>query len=92
MNTGVGSLGRWALVLLLMGTLSSCSTPPSRALVEAVLTGDEQRIARVAAEEALRTQLPPELQNLPELVQALETCSVPCGLRRNPRWRPSIAM
>ena len=73
MNTGVGSLGRWALVLLLMGTLSSCSTPPSRALVEAVLTGDEQRIARVAAEEALRTQLPPELQNLPELVQALET-------------------
>ena len=72
MKTGVGSFGRWAFVLLLSGTLSSCTTPPSRALVEAVLTGDEQRIARVAAEEALRTQLPPELQNLPELVQGLE--------------------
>jgi len=73
MKTGVGSFGRWPLVLLCMSALSSCATPPSRALVEAVLTGDEQRIARVAAEEALRTQLPPELQNLPEIVQALET-------------------
>ena len=73
MKTGVGTLGRWPLVLLLLAALSSCATPPSPALVEAVLAGDEQRIARVAAEEALRTQLPPELQNLPELVQALET-------------------
>ena len=73
MKTGVGTLGCWPLVLLLLAALSSCATPPSPALVEAVLAGDEQRIARVAAEEALRTQLPPELQNLPELVQALET-------------------
>jgi len=73
MKTGVGTLGRWPLVLLLLAALSSCATPPSPALVEAVLAGDEQRIARVAAEEALRTQLPPELQNLPDLVQALET-------------------
>ena len=73
MKTGVGTLGGWPLVLLLLAALSSCATPPSPALVEAVLAGDEQRIARVAAEEALRTQLPPELQNLPELVQALET-------------------
>lgn len=73
MKTGVGTLGRWPLVLLFLAALSSCATPPSPALVEAVLAGDEQRIARVAAEEALRTQLPRELQNLPELVQALET-------------------
>jgi len=73
MKTGVGTLGRWPLVLLLLAALSSCATPPSPALVEAVLAGDEQRIARTAAEEALRTQLPPELQNLPDLVQALET-------------------
>jgi membrane-bound lytic murein transglycosylase C len=72
MKTGVGSFGRWPLLLLLGGTLSSCATPPSPGLVEAVLAGDEQRIVRVAAKEALRTQLPPELQNLPELVQALE--------------------
>jgi membrane-bound lytic murein transglycosylase C len=75
MKTGASrapALGRGALLLLLGSTLSSCTTPPSRALVEAVLTGDEQRIARVAAEEALRTQLPPDLQNLPELIQALE--------------------
>jgi len=77
MKTGARSFGRWPLMLLWMGALSSCATLPSRALVEAVLTGDEQRIARVAAEEALRTQLPPEL---------------PCGLRRSPRWRLSIAM
>jgi membrane-bound lytic murein transglycosylase C len=73
MKTGVGTLGRWPLVLLLLTALSSCATPPSPALVEAALSGDEERIARIAAEEALRTQLPPELQNLPELVQALET-------------------
>ena len=73
MKTGVGTLGRLPLVLLLLAALSSCATPPSPALVEAVLAGDEQRIARVAAEEALRTQLPPELQNLPDLVQALKT-------------------
>jgi len=73
MKTGARSFGRWPLMLLWMGALSSCATLPSRALVEAVLTGDEQRIARVAAEEALRTQLPPELRNLPELVQSLES-------------------
>ena len=73
MKTGVGTFGRWPLVLLSLGALTSCATPPSPAFVEAVLTGDEQRIVRVAAEEALRTELPPELQNLPELVQALET-------------------
>jgi membrane-bound lytic murein transglycosylase C len=73
MKTGVGTLGRLPLVLLLLAALSSCATPPSPALVEAVLAGDEQRIARVAAEEALRTQLPRELQNLPDLVQALKT-------------------
>ena len=72
MKTGVESVGRWPLVLLLGGALSSCASPPSPSLVEAVLAGDEERIVRVAAKEALRTQLPPELQNLPELVQALE--------------------
>ena len=46
--------------------------PALPALVEAVLAGDEERIVRVAAKEALRTQLPPELQNLRELVQTLE--------------------
>ena len=73
MKTGARSFGRWPLMLLWMGALSSCATLLSRALLEAVLTGDEQRIARVAAEEALRTQLPPELRNLPELVQSLES-------------------
>jgi len=72
MKTGVKSVGRWPLALLLGGALSSCASPPSPAFVEAVLAGDEERIVRVAAKEALRTQLPPELQNLPELVQTLE--------------------
>lgn len=73
MKSSVSTLTKWSFVLLGVSGLCSCTTPPSRALVEAVLAGDEQRIARVAAEEALRTQLPRELQNLPELVQALET-------------------
>ena len=58
MKPSASTLTKWSFILLGVSGLCSCTTPPSTALVEAVLAGDEQRIARVAAEEAFVPSFP----------------------------------
>lgn len=62
---------RLALAPLTLLLLTSCATPPSRGMVEAVLSGDERRIVKAVAREAAAEVLPPELAQVPALTDAL---------------------
>jgi membrane-bound lytic murein transglycosylase C len=62
---------RLALLPPTLLLLTSCATPPSRGMVEAVLSGDERRIVKAVAREAAAEVLPPELAQVPALTEAL---------------------
>ena len=64
---------RLALLPPTLLLLTSCATPPSRGMVEAVLSGDERRIVKAVAREAAAEVLPPELAQVPALTEALSS-------------------
>lgn len=55
-----------------VSALAGCSTPPSRSVIDAAMSGDPERIARtVMREEMRRRGIPSQVQDLPDLLREL---------------------
>jgi len=81
-----GALSRRRVVQgLALLTLGGCSSPPSRSVIDAALSGDAQRVARTVLEEEMRRRgLPTAAQELPELLRRLTALLVEIWGEREP--------
>ena len=57
---------------VILPLLISCSSPPSKAVIDAAMSGDAESIARAILEEAVAENVPVDIRNLPEFVEGLE--------------------
>lgn len=63
---------RAAIIVTTGLLLSSCAGTPSRGMIDAAMSGDPERIARTVIEEQLaRSGIATDLENVPELIDAL---------------------